>query len=209
MTIAPWYLFAVPLRCYDGRMPTSKQERLTEQEFEEAVGELAQDEIGVARSDAEAAVRELGLPAEKLDEAVATVRARNALREQAKTENKKKLTILAAIGALVLATVVGASVVMQGTAAAQARITATDPTLAEEAGQLRLSAKLSNAPNGEPVKMSCDWKSPDGALIHQNAWETKPVSHELWETHCVLKSAPPHVQVQMRAHGKVVAESSR
>lgn len=90
-----------------------------------------------------------------------------------------------------------------------AQISATDPVLSEERGQLRLSVKLMRAPNGETVPMTCAWRSAEGALLHENAWQTKPVSHDAWETHCVLQNAPEHVRVAMKAYGKVVAESSR
>ena len=126
-----------------------------------------------------------------------------------KSRKKRTLLLSAGVLALLLSAGVGVGLWTQANAAKVARITAAEPVLSEEAGQLRLSAKLMSAPSGESVPMSCAWRSPDGALLQENAWQTKPVSHNAWETHCVLKSAPEHVKVAMMAHGRVVAESSR
>ena len=189
------------------------QQRLTDEEFEEVVEEIAKDEMragsGVSLDHAREALRELDLPADKLDDATSKVRQRR--EDEALKKSKKKRTLLlgGSLVAVLLATSVGIGVWMQARANDLARITAGDPVLSEEAGQLRLSAKLMRAPKGESVPMACTWSGADGALLHENAWQTKPVSHDAWETHCVFQNAPEHVKVEMKAHGRVVAESSR
>ncbi len=189
------------------------QQRLSDEELEEVVEEIAKDEAregaGVSRSEAREVLRELDLPAEKLDEAAVKVRERREAQALEKSRKKRALLLGAGVLALVLSAGVGVGLWTQASAAKVARITAAEPVLSEEAGQLRLSAKLMSAPSGESVPMSCTWRSPEGALLQENAWQTKPVSHDAWETHCVLKSAPVHVKVAMTAHGRVVAESSR
>lgn len=189
------------------------QQRLSDEELEEVVEEIAKDEAregaGVSRSQAREVLRELDLPAEKLDEAAVKVRERREAQALEKSRKKRALLLGVGVVALVLSAGVGVGLWTQASAAKVARITAAEPVLSEEAGQLRLSAKLMSAPSGESVPMSCTWRSPEGALLQENAWQTKPVSHDAWETHCVLKSAPVHVKVAMTAHGRVVAESSR
>jgi hypothetical protein len=189
------------------------QQRLTDEEFEEVVEEIAKDEAtagtGVTHDQAREALRELDLPADKLDDAAVKVRQRREAEALAKS--KKKRTLLVVAGVLAALLTVGAAVGVWSRAQASkvALITAADPVLSEEAGQLRLSAKLMSAPSGESVPMTCAWRGADGALLHENAWQTKPVSHDAWETHCVLPNPPAHVKVAMKAHGRVVAESSR
>ncbi|MBS2016477.1 MAG: hypothetical protein JST00_26565 [Deltaproteobacteria bacterium] len=187
--------------------------RLTNEELEEVVEEIAKDHAsdadGVSSKEAREVLRDLDLPAEKLEEAAAKVRVRREAEAREKTQKKQRLALGAALLAAVLAVAGGVVMWTQAKATKVARITAVDPVLAEEPGQLRLSAKLMSAPEGEAVPMRCAWRSPEGALLHENAWQTKPVSHDAWETHCILKGTPAHVKVTMTAHGKVVAESSR
>ena len=196
------------------REPRRAGPDLTDREFEEVVEEIAKDEAaagtGVTVEQAREALRELDLPAEKLDAAAVKVRERHAAEALAQSKKKRTLLVGAGVLALALAAAVGIGVSMQAKAAKVAAITATEPVLSAEAGQLRLSAKLMSAPRGETVPMTCTWRSPDGTLLHENAWQTKPVSHDAWETHCILpRAAPEHVKVAMSAHGRVVAELSR
>ena len=183
-----------------GMLPAPNQQRLTEEEFEEVVEEIAKDEMrtgsGVSLDHAREALRELDLPADKLDDATSKVRQRR--EEEALKKSKKKRTLLLGAGlvAVLLTASVGIGVWMQARADDMARITAGDPVLREEAGQLRLSAKLMQAPRGESIPMTCAWRGADGALLHENAWQTKPVTHDAWETHCVLQNAPEHVKVE-------------
>ncbi len=192
------------------------RQRLTDEEFEEVVEEIAKEQVragdGVSVEQAKEALRELDLPADELDAAAVKVRERRAAEALAKNKKKRTLLVGAAVLAAVLTAGAAVGVSMQTKATKVAAITASEPVLRAEPGQpgqLRLSAKLMSAPIGESVPMKCAWTSPEGALLHENAWQTKPVSHDAWETHCVFQNAPEHVKVAMKAHGRVVAESSR
>ena len=186
---------------------------LSDEEFEDVVEEIAKEQVrtgtGVSAAQAREALRELDLPAEKLDDAAVKVRERRAAEALARRTKKRALLLGGGAVAVALAGAIGIGALRQATAAKQAELTAADPVLSAEAGQLRLSAKLMSAPRGESVPMTCAWRSPDGSLLHENAWQTKPVSHDAWETHCILPKVPEHVKVVMTAHGRVVAESSR
>jgi hypothetical protein len=189
------------------------KQHLTDQEFEEVVEEIAKDEAaagsGLSHAQAREALRELDLPAERLDEVAVKVRERREAEARARSQKRRTLLVVAGVLAALLTAGVGVRAWTRAQAAKVAQITATDPVLREEGGQLRLSAKLMSAPKGERVAMTCDWLGADGALLHENAWETKPVTHDAWETHCVLANPPAHVKVAMKADGRVVAESSR
>lgn len=188
-------------------------QRLTDEEFKEVVEEIAKNEVGagdgVSLDEAREALRELDLPADKLDDAAVRVRHRRKAEAWAASRKKRTLVVVAGVLAALLTAGVGVGLWSRAHAAKVAAITAVDPVLSEEAGQLRLSAKLMSAPKGERVPMTCSWSNAGGALLHENAWQTKAVSHDAWETHCVLSNPPAHVKVAMKIHGRVVAESSR
>lgn len=183
--------------------------RLQDDELQEVVQELSQEETGVPLEDARAALRELDLPADRLEEAVEKVRARKAQAAYEAHTKKRKVVAIASAVALVLATVVGITAYSHNQEEARARITATSPTLSEETGKLKLSVKLMDAPKGSAVPMTCAWRTPEGTLLHENSWKTKSIDHDAWETHCVLNTVPDHVQVEMRAYDRVVAKSSK
>jgi hypothetical protein len=189
------------------------KQHLTDEEFEEVVEVLAKEEAGaetgVSHDQAREALRELDLPADRLEDVAVQVRLRREAEALSKSKKRRTLLVAAGVLAALLAVGVGVGAWTRAQTAKVAQITAADPVLREEAGQLRLSAKLMSAPSGESVPMTCTWRGADGALLHENAWQTKPVSHDAWETHCVLPTPPPHVKVVMKAHGRVVAESAR
>lgn len=194
-------------------MPQHAPDKLSEDEFEDVVEEIAKKQAaaadGVSKDDARKALQELDLPADKLDEATAAVRQRREAEAAAKTKRTRLLAIGGVVAALVVTAVVGVAMMKQAAAGKLARITAQDTTLTEEGGQLRFSTKLMNAPKGDTLPMTCVWRAPDGALLHENAWQTKPITHDAWETHCVFQKAPEHVKVEMKTSDRIVAESSR
>lgn len=196
-----------------GMAQAPDQQRITDEELADVVEEIAKDEAragsGLSLDQARDALRELDLPPDKLEDAAVKVRERREAEALAKSKKRRTLLLGAGVVAAVFATGVGFGMWKHAETAKVAQITAADPVLSTEGGQLRLSAKLMSAPNGESVPMTCAWRGPGGALLHENAWQTKPVTHDAWETHCVLANAPEHVTVAMKAHGKVVAESSR
>jgi hypothetical protein len=187
------------------------EKQLSEQEFEDVVEQIAteQNQSGVPLEDARAALRELDLPADRLEDAVEKVRAKRSETQARQHTKKRKLQVAATAIASALAVTIAAVSYSHNRTALAERTTAQDAVLSEEPGQLKLSAKLMNAPKDQPAPMTCAWTTPEGKLLHENAWQTKPVNHDAWETHCVLKEAPPHVNVEMRAYGKTVAKTSR
>ena len=193
--------------------PDPQEKRLTDQEFEDVVEEIAKDQAqegsGLSREQAREALRELDLPADKLDDVAVKVRQRREAATLEQTKKKRMLVLAAGVLAVLVTAGAGIGLWKDAQATKVAQITATNPVLSDEGGQLRLSAKLMSAPRGESVPMTCAWSGADGALLHESAWQTKPVSHDAWETHCVFPTAPEHVKVAMKAHGRVVAESSR
>jgi hypothetical protein len=187
------------------------QKKLSDDELSDVVEEVArqQNEAGIPLETASEALHELDMPTDRLEEAVANVRMQRKLQAQAKAITKRRLSLALAGAAIALMTIVGVVGYAQRQTTMHAQITASQSALTEESGQLKLTTKLMDAPKGDAVNMSCTWRTPEGTLLHENVWETKPVTHDAWETHCVLRETPTHVRVEMRAFDRVVAESSR
>jgi hypothetical protein len=184
---------------------------LTTREFEDAVELIASEQNAelIAREDAEAVLRELDMPAARLGAAVATVRERHALEAEAAIKRKARYKYaLIGIAAVIVVTGVGLWT-QRGTQAKRSAVTAIRPMLVDEPGQLKLHATLMGIPQGEVVDVRCTWRAVDGTILHENAYRTKPVSHDAWDTHCTLKNAPDHVKVEMRAFERVLAQAER
>lgn len=146
------------------------------------------------RDEARAVLSELGLPPEMLEEALAEI----ARREEVARLKKRRLMLV--FGAFATAAVVLVAVVGYSSAASTklARITVGDARITTVADtshvvdkvargatpDVMLTAQLVNAPQGEEVALSCDWIAPSGKIAHENAWKTKPVDREVWNTHC-------------------------
>ena len=50
--------------------------------------------------------------------------------------------------------------------------------------QLELELELDRMPLGAAFSLSCEWRGPHGETRHENSWQTKPISHNPWPTHC-------------------------
>jgi hypothetical protein len=50
--------------------------------------------------------------------------------------------------------------------------------------QLELEIELTHAPLGAALELTCQWRGPSGDMRYDNAWQTKPISHDPWPTHC-------------------------
>lgn len=50
--------------------------------------------------------------------------------------------------------------------------------------QLELELELDRLPLGAAFALTCEWRGPQAELRHENSWQTKPISHNPWPTHC-------------------------
>jgi hypothetical protein len=50
--------------------------------------------------------------------------------------------------------------------------------------QLEFEVELTHPPLGAALELTCQWRAPSGDVRYDNAWQTKPISHDPWPTHC-------------------------
>jgi hypothetical protein len=137
-------------------------------------------------------LRELDLPAERLDEA----RAALAVRRERERERSTRLKLTAGLVAVLLLTgltlgwrAMGRSQALEQTAVARAVLTSAG---APAAGVVSRSGRpevgfelvLRHPPHGAALDLSCHWRGPGGDLRHQNRWQTKEVDKDVWPTQC-------------------------
>lgn len=162
-------------------------------EIVEETARLEEESQGdIEREQARQILRELDLPASRLEEAEALVSVR---REKAK--RRAHLTKVLGVGAAV-------AVLLGGTwgwryavrARADARMTAirsalsvggktvSSPLLRGAQSDVRLEVVLDHPVQGAQLDLRCDWTGPSGELRDQNRWQTKTIDKDVWTTHC-------------------------
>jgi len=208
------------------------QQRLTPEQVSQIVAEVErlsqrrQSEIEV--EELQQILRELNLPDDLLDEAVMQVYRKQALDNQ-KNRNR---WIIGGITAMVLGAV-GATFFMQKQQQqaqkqqqqALARINVYDSRVGfgrndsaslEEIDRRKnpevfYNVTLQDAPLGKQVQLGCNWVDPNREIAHQNSWETKTISKEVWNTHCrytFKESLPPgNWLVQMTLDDEVITSN--
>jgi hypothetical protein len=71
--------------------------------------------------------------------------------------------------------------------------------------------RISNAPVGDRLALSCNWVAPGGEIVHQNRYQTQTVTTPVWNTVCryPINSADPpgKWQVQMEQSGRVFEQA--
>lgn len=178
--------------------------RIAEAELPDVVEEV--ERLAVARkttlekAEVQSILRELSLPDDLVDEALAELRTRAEAR-------KKRRRVLLAIGGGIAAVALGVGAVtsvVKHHRTELAAVTAEQPrfTLAsDDGGTLAKVSRqgspdvyhrllLRHAPEGNPLSLRCTWVAPDGTAAHQNRFETKPVDRDPWETHCHYQLGP-------------------
>ena len=166
------------------------------EEMDEIVGEVARiqrdESDALDKEQAREVLRELDLPAERLDEARAAV----AAKRRTEHERAKRFGIVAAVAVSILSVagivawsaharseVVGQ--VMASTATISAEGSPTPgPILRAARPEVRLDVVLAHAPQGQALELACDWNGPGGDVRHQNRFTTKVIDKDVWPTHC-------------------------
>jgi hypothetical protein len=143
-------------------------------------------------------LRELDLPADRLDEALAAV----AVRRELARERAVRWRVAAAV-ALAIVLIV-AVVIWRAHARSTAleHMTASVATLsiggAPFSGVVTRSARpevafeviLVHPPQGRALDVTCDWTGPAGDVRHQNHWQTRTIDTDPWPTHCRRSFGP-------------------
>jgi hypothetical protein len=198
-------------------------ERLTQQQLSQIVTEVArlerqrQDELEPEQ--VREILRELSLPPELLEEAIARVQQDHLAVQQ--RSRRQRFAIATGLGlAIATALIVFFAIPKPVTplVASQDRI-----TLAEDDGgnlttidrqsnpEVVYRVRISNAPVGDRLSLSCNWIAPEGEVVHQNRYQTQTVTTPVWNTVCryPINSADPVGQwrVQIEQNGRVFEQA--
>jgi hypothetical protein len=199
-------------------------ERLTQKQLSQIVAEVArlerqrQDELEPEQ--VREILRELSLPPELLEEALAKVQ-QEQLTTQQRSSRGQKIAIATGLGLTIATALLFFFAIPKPVTplvASQDRL-----TLAEDNGgnlttidrqsnpEVVYRVRLSNAPVGERLALSCNWIAPGGEVMHQNRYQTETVTTPVWNTVCrySINSADPpgQWQVQMEQNGRVVEQA--
>jgi hypothetical protein len=169
--------------------------KINREELAEIVEETArlhdEDEQQIPPSEAKQILRELDLPADRLDEARRAVADRRLKRDA-------KLRMLVIGGIVLLVLTVGATALtmsqnekaheLANMTVPQSGLTLhgyplPGPVPRAPSPELSFDVVLANPPRAR-VALSCDWTGPDGNVHFQNRWETQSIDRDVWPTHC-------------------------
>lgn len=136
-------------------------------------------------------LQELNLSPELLPEAMIQLRRREALEVQ----ERRKRWILGGVIATILLMAGGAFLfIRQQPVLDQVTAQSDQITLQQDTGrpvvtvprpsELSYQVTLEQAPVGKTLNLRCDWLDPSGVVVHQNQYETKPITTSVWKTRC-------------------------
>ncbi|MDX2244759.1 MAG: DUF3859 domain-containing protein [Leptolyngbyaceae cyanobacterium bins.302] len=57
-------------------------------------------------------------------------------------------------------------------------------TTVSRPSELLYQVTLDQAPFGKTLNLRCDWLNPNGVVVQQNQYETKPITTSVWQTRC-------------------------
>ena len=203
--------------------------RLTETQLGQVVAELSrlaqqrEDEQGrgLDREQVVQVLKELDLPVDLLDEAMEKLRQREALAKQ----RRRKMWILAATFAVLLAVIAMIVFAVSRQNAVLGRISAEPGRItlvADDGGNLDKVTRngqevvyhvlLRDVPAKENLSLSCRWLDPSGRVFHENNYETRLTDKSVWPTSCRCQlgsAAPPGTwEVEMSLGGRVLSAAT-
>jgi hypothetical protein len=197
-------------------------ERLTQKQLSQVVAEVArlerqrQDELEPEQ--VREILKELSLPPELLEEAIAQLQ-QNHLAVQQRRKRWQGIGIAVGCGLTI------AALLFLISPKPVAPLVATQDrlTLAQDDGsnlstidrqsnpEVVYRVRISNAPVGDRLSLSCSWIVPGGEVVHQNRYQTQTVTTPVWNTVCryPINSADPpgKWRVQMEQDGRVVEQA--
>lgn len=183
------------------------EDRLTQTQFSQLVGEverlsrLRSEELD--REQIQQILQELNLPTDLVDEAMMQLRRREVLAVQQK---RQKWIIGGIVAGLVVAIAAGTiwfQSQQKGVNNIYANSEQSHLTINTDSGTKMLNAIerqqnpevfyrviLQDAPVGKKLSLGCNWINPNGDITHQNRYETKEISKEVWPTYCRYQFNP-------------------
>jgi len=201
-------------------------ERLTQTQLAEVIAEIEQlsqrREAELNREEVKEILQELNLSPDLLDDALAQVNRRQALKVQ---QRRNRLIIGGVVAVLIGAIALG-TVFSQNRQQTFARISTSGNriTLAQDNGSnlttidRQISPKvfyrvtLNEAPIGEKLSLSCDWIDPSGKVVHQSRYQTREVDKSVWQTNCYYQfgtaMSAGNWKVQMSLGERVISSTS-
>lgn len=200
--------------------------RLTQAQLAQVVAEIdklsQQRESELAPDQVREILRELNLPDELLEDAIAQMHRREALEKE---QRRNKWIAIASTAVVISAIAIG---ILFGQNQQQkiAGVTSTEDriSLSKKGGdslsqvnrqinaRVYYQVTLKNAPIGNQLALQCDWINPNGQIVHQSKYQTRTIETAIWNTNCFYDlgsaSAPGKWEVRMSLDGRAIGSES-
>lgn len=203
-------------------MVNSMETRLTQAQLAQVVAEIdklsTQRESELGTDQVREILRELNLPDELLEDAIAQMHRREALEK----EQRRNRWIVIASTVVVISAIAIGILFSQNRQQQNAQVAATEDriSLSKKGGDspsqinrqinplVYYQVTLKNAPIGSHLALQCDWINPNGQIVHQNSYKTRSIETAVWNTNCFydLGSAaqPGNWEVRMSLDGRAI-----
>ncbi|MGB3514385.1 MAG: hypothetical protein WBA93_35270 [Microcoleaceae cyanobacterium] len=183
------------------------QERLTQAQFIQLVGEVEQlsrlrDEE-IDREQIQQILQELNLPTDLVDEAMMQLRRREALAVEEKRNKFITVGLLSGLLVVIAASLLWFQTQKQALNNVYANSGQSQLTLQTNSGRKMLivvdsqqkpevfyRVTLQDAPVGKKLSLGCKWINSNGEISHQNSYQTKQINQEVWPTYCRYQFNP-------------------
>ena len=196
--------------------------RLTQAQLAQVVAEIdklsRQRESELAPDQVREILRELNLPDELLEDAIAQMHRREALEKQQRRNRWIAIaSTVVVISAIATGVLFGQNRQQQN---AQVGVTEDRIALSKKGGdsltqvnrqinpRIYYQVTLKNAPIGSQLSLQCDWINPSGQIVHQSKYQTRTIDTPVWNTHCFYDlgsaSSPGNWEVRMSLDGRAI-----
>jgi len=197
--------------------------RLTQTQLAQVVAEIdklsQQRELELAPDQVREILRELNLPDELLEDAIAQMHRREVLEKQ---QRRNRWIAIASTAVVISAIAIGvlfgqnqqqqtAQVVGEQDRIALSKTGGDSLTQVNRQINPRIyyQVTLKNAPIGRQLSLQCDWTNPSGQIVHQGRYQTRTIDTPIWNTNCFydLGSASPlgNWEVRMSLDGRAIS----
>ncbi|MEG4486206.1 DUF3859 domain-containing protein [Microcoleus sp. D2_18a_B4] len=197
--------------------------RLTQTQLAQVVAEIdklsQQRELELAPDQVREILRELNLPDELLEDAIAQMRRREVLEKQ-----QRRNRWIAIASTAVVISAIGIGVLFgQNQQQKTAQVVGGEDRIAlsKKGGdsltqvnrqinpRIYYQVTLKNAPIGNHLSLQCDWINPSGDIVNQGRYQTRTIDTAVWNTHCFYdlgSAAPPgNWEVRMSLDGRAIS----
>ncbi|MEG5014479.1 MULTISPECIES: DUF3859 domain-containing protein [unclassified Microcoleus] len=196
--------------------------RLTQTQLAQVVAEIdklsQQRELELEPDQVREILRELNLPDELLEDAIAQMRRREVLEKQ---QRRNRWIAIASTACVISA--IGIGVLFgQNQQQKTAQVVGGEDriSLSQKGGdsltqvnrqinpRIYYQVTLQNAPIGNELSLQCDWINPSGDIVHQGRYQTRTIDTAVWNTHCFYDlgsaAAPGKWEVRMSLDGRAI-----